>query len=469
MIRKPVAAGRFYPSAEKTLREQVATYLRKVSPIKDKIFGVLAPHAGYPYSGSTAGESLSHLANIDFNTVFVLAAAHTVYVDGAALIKKGFYQTPLGKCQIDEDATGELLRRSSLFEDVPHAHEDEHSIEVLLPFIQCIKENFKIVPLVLNTSNVDTLVEIGKNVAACMKTRKAVICVSSDLSHYPPANVAEKADMAVLESLKIAMRNGDIPYFHLANELIKEKAKYNMHTTACGQAAISAAASACLELGANHFEILKYTHSGKVSKDDSNVVGYGAGLFVKSSGELRAFELTEGMKKELLYYARRSIEYYLKNKKAITFELSENYRFNVPAAVFVTLKVNGNLRGCIGTMHPKHTLLDAVVNFAVAAAFEDPRFPSLCEKELKKTKIEISILSPMRRVNSYKEVVERKHGVYVKKGFASGTYLPQVWEHFRTREDFLRSLCAEKAGISPDAWKEKSTDIHVYTVDSFQE
>lgn len=120
-------------------------------------------------------------------------------------------------------------------------------------------------------------------------------------------------------------------------------------------------------------------------------------------------------------------------------------------------------------MEPRGSLADSVARYAVAAAFEDPRFGPVTAAEADKVKIEISALSPLRKVDSADAVEPGRHGVYIKKGRLSGTYLPQVWEHFKSKKDFLDSLCSEKAGLSPGSWKEKSTALYVYTVDSFEE
>ena len=175
------------------------------------------------------------------------------------------------------------------------------------------------------------------------------------------------------------------------------------------------------------------------------------------------------MKEALLFAARKSIDGRLKTGKAPEQPLSSWPEFNQPAAVFVTLTLGGQLRGCIGSLEPRGTLADAVSSYAGAAAFEDPRFSQVSAGELKKIEIEISVLSPLELVSGHEQVKQGVHGVYVKSGRRSGTYLPQVWEHFGTKEEFLSSLCQEKAGLAPDAWKEKSTALYVYTVDSFRE
>ncbi|MEA3306566.1 MAG: AmmeMemoRadiSam system protein B [Elusimicrobiota bacterium] len=471
MIKKATVAGRFYPKESSKLKDNVISYLRATEPLKNKVYGLLVPHAGYVYSGAIAGAGFSHIKEMDFDTIVFFAAAHTMHVDGAALMKEGFFETPLGQVEIDSDITQALLKKSKVFEDISEAHASEHSIEVQLPFLQVISnKKIKIVPLVLNTKNLKTLYEAGRAVAEVIKDKKTLICISSDLSHYPTGDTATKTDLAIMKALRMAVKSGDLSYFDLANKLVLSKARYEMDTAACGESAIIAGATACMQLGADDFKLLRYMHSGKISGDDSNVVGYGAGVFIENENKASgASEFSEDDKEHLLHYARQSIAYNLKNKKEMSMPLSDIPEFNVPAAVFVTLTENGSLRGCIGIMEARETLLDSIINFAGAAAFEDHRFAPLTEEELNDIKIEISILSPMVKVESYKDIEEGKHGVLIRKGRSSGTYLPQVWKHFKTRDEFLSSLCAEKAGLPALAWKEKSTDIYVYTVDSFEE
>ena len=200
------------------------------------------------------------------------------------------------------------------------------------------------------------------------------------------------------------------------------------------------------------------------------MVGYAAGVFCKTGKKKPGgITLTDGIKHELLAHARKSIEDYSKNGRITPVPMSQKLEFSQPAAVFVTLTEDGRLRGCIGSMGPNAGLADAVGSYAAAAAFNDRRFSPVSPSELPKIKIEISVLSPLKKAASYEEIEPRKHGVYAVKGAKSGTYLPQVWEHFKTREEFLSSLCSEKAGLSAEAWKEKSTALYIYTVDSFEE
>ncbi len=173
---------------------------------------------------------------------------------------------------------------------------------------------------------------------------------------------------------------------------------------------------------------------------------------------------------QLLDLARKSIEYYLDYNKKIILKNPDNPAFKEDRAVFVTLHKDGNLRGCIGHMHAQMSLDKAVIEMATASAFEDPRFPPVQKEELAKIEIEISVLSPMERITDYKKIRMGIDGVWIKKGFRSGVYLPQVaietgWD----RETFLRSLCSSKAGLSADAYKDPDTEIYIYQVEKFSE
>jgi hypothetical protein len=388
-----------------------------------------------------------------------------------ALLAEGAFETPLGRVQIDAEFCAGLLKEKELFEDLPRAHAAEHAVEVQLPFLQALKgDAVKIVPLLFNSSDEELLEAAGRAVGRAMKGRRALFCVSSDLSHYPPGDVAEMSDRSVLLALRQAMRNSAPGYFGLANSLLLAKAAAELDTTACGQAAMTAGAAAALELGCNDFELQLYTHSGKVSGDDSSVVGYGAGFFTEAKPKpAGALPLAAPLKAELLALARGSIADCLRTGKSVEQPLSPRPEFNQPAAVFVTLMLGGELRGCIGSLEPRGTLADMVAAYACAAALEDPRFEPVDGAELKKIKIEISVLSPLERAATAAAVKPGLHGVYVKSGRRSGTYLPQVWEHFGGKEEFLTSLCLEKAGLPAAAWKDGSAELYTYTVDNFEE
>lgn len=180
--------------------------------------------------------------------------------------------------------------------------------------------------------------------------------------------------------------------------------------------------------------------------------------------------MNEKDRSQLLELARRSIEHYLYDKKHYILDNFNNHTLLEERAVFVTLHKDENLRGCIGHMHARMPLYKAVIEMSAASAFEDPRFPAIQEEELGEIKIEISVLSPMEKISDYRQIRMGIDGVWIKKGFLSGVYLPQVatdtgWD----RETFLRSLCSSKAGLPEDAYKYPDTDIYIYQVEKFSE
>lgn len=180
------------------------------------------------------------------------------------------------------------------------------------------------------------------------------------------------------------------------------------------------------------------------------------------------FKISEANQKILLSLARKAIEEYLKTGNVLEYK-TDDKELLTPSAVFVTLTKKGQLRGCIGTTFPQHPLYQAVINMAIAAATEDPRFPPVNLDELKDIKIEISILSPLKRVFSYKDIKEKVHGVVVRREGRSGLFLPQVWEQLPKKEEFLSQLCWGKAGLPPNAWQDPKTELYIFTVFAFEE
>lgn len=174
----------------------------------------------------------------------------------------------------------------------------------------------------------------------------------------------------------------------------------------------------------------------------------------------------------LLALARKSLEKYLKNKEVIDFSADKNSELMSFAAVFVTLTKKGALRGCVGTTDPQYPLCEAVVRMSLAAALHDSRFFPLTLEELPETKIEISVLSPFKKIETAGDIIPGEHGVFVQKDGKSGLFLPQVWQHFKgknAKTEFLNELCLQKAGLPQSAWKDPLTELFVFTVFSFED
>ncbi|MBM3245379.1 MAG: AmmeMemoRadiSam system protein A [Candidatus Omnitrophica bacterium] len=179
--------------------------------------------------------------------------------------------------------------------------------------------------------------------------------------------------------------------------------------------------------------------------------------------------LNKEERKKLLEIARKSIETYLKTGKKI--ELKEkDPLLSKENGAFVTLRMHGELRGCIGNLVGRGPLYLTIRDMAVEAATGDPRFTSLGPEELNDVDIEISVLSPLKQASSADEIELGKHGVLIKKGFNSGVFLPQVaTETGWSKEEFLTNLCVHKAGLAGDAWKDKTTEIYIFTAEIFSE
>jgi AmmeMemoRadiSam system protein B/AmmeMemoRadiSam system protein A len=469
--RRPAVAGSFYPEEPKELKQMVEKFLScDVAPAGRDTFAVLVPHAGYVYSGITAGAGFAAVRNIKFDTAIIIAISHRYAIDGAALYSGSAFDTPLNTICIDTKLNENLKKSSKFFKYHDQAHEEEHSIEVQLPFLQIVNPDTKIVPILVNTYDLDILESIGNAVGKVASENNALVVISSDLSHYPPARIAEKSDKSLLTALSISMQYEDPTYFRLANRLLLKKGLSGLETAACGETAIIAGIYCAIKQGANEFKLINYTNSGFAKGADSfSVVGYGTGIFVKSENPKDYFELSAKQKQKLLDSARNGMEYYVRNGKMQKTELSDDPRFNVPAAVFVTLHKNGALRGCIGNLKAEGMLEDEINKYACLAAFEDSRFSPVAEDELENISIEISILSRLKRIKSLDEITEGKHGVFVCQGLKTGTYLPQVWKHFKTKKEFINSLLCEKAGLPAGALKDSKTKLYTYTVQSFEE
>ncbi|MEK6646760.1 MAG: AmmeMemoRadiSam system protein A [Candidatus Firestonebacteria bacterium] len=172
----------------------------------------------------------------------------------------------------------------------------------------------------------------------------------------------------------------------------------------------------------------------------------------------------------LLNVARQTLELYLSSGKSPKFDF-DNAIFKEKYGAFVTLhNKNGELRGCIGQIEGIQPLLNTVVEMAKSSATEDPRFSSLSFEELKDISIEISVLSPLKKIENVDEIELGKHGVLVRKGMRSGVFLPQVATETKwSKEEFLNNLCAGKAGLPFNAWKDKDTDVYIFSAQIFSE
>lgn len=485
-VRKPAVAGTFYPGQAAQLGRMVDDFLRIAATpetqIPGQVIGLIAPHAGYVYSGQVAAFAYSAVSNTDYDLVLVLGPSHRMPVSTVAVYTSGSFVTPLGSVPIDEETAKALVGLGDGFEDDPEAHSGEHSVEVQLPFLQRVLGNFKIVPMVTGDLPPARCEELGLALARCVKGKNVLLVASSDLTHYPAYDDATRIDRETLESWKTM----DLEKIYSKEADAMRKPVRNLAVTMCGSAAVMIITAASKALGADAIKVLKYANSGDVSGDRTQVVGYGAAAMYKSSkggagsrsaGQAKAQPTASGKndetlaraeRKKLLSIARVSIDAVLRKKPVPDFKVAEPALTGHRGA-FVTLHRAGQLRGCIGRFTADEPLYRVVSTMAVAAATQDHRFSPVTLPELDKIEIEISVLSPLRKMGGIDELELGKHGIYVTRGMRSGCYLPQVADETGwSKEEFLGHCCLEKAGLDADAWK-KDADVFLFTAEVFSE
>jgi AmmeMemoRadiSam system protein B/AmmeMemoRadiSam system protein A len=470
-------AGSWYTASKAELESQLKSYLDAANPpkIDGDIIAVIVPHAGYVYSGPVAAYSYKALVGRSIKTVIIIGFSHRRYFDGIAIYDRGSWRTPLGDIQIDEELAKEIESKNPRIKFNPELFSDENSVEMQVPFIQAALGNIKIVPIAFGTQNYSdaqslaaTLAEIASSRPESGGTRNDVLVVAStDLSHYRSYQDAVNTDN------------------HTVNALSKLKAKefYDEAKMGscelCGLMPVTTALLVAQNLGYDKIETLKYANSGDTAGDKGRVVGYLSAVIYKesvvSSRESVVKEkkeqqmLNETQRKRLLQIAREAITSFVRDGKRKTFT-EKDAILNKPMGAFVTLHEGGELRGCIGNMVGSGPLHQTVADMAIEAATGDPRFQRLSAKEVDKIKIEISVLSPLKKVKGADEIKIPGDGVIVRRGFSSGVYLPQVaTETGWSKEQFLTSLCAHKAGLSADAWKDPATELYTFTAEVFGE
>jgi len=465
-VRPPAVAGQFYPQEASALKKMVDEFLGAVpdQELDGRLIAIVSPHAGYVYSGQTAAYAFSLLHSRRYNTVILIGPSHHMRINKAVIYPSGAWRTPLGTLKIDGDIVDELLACPDIISDTrPFA--PEHSLEVMLPFLQTVwhTSNFKIVPILVNYPGNKLCSSLSQTIVQVMRDRQDILIVAStDMSHRHPDARARQMDKLTINTMEKYDTDGLITYLS------------GGETELCGSAAVITTMLACRQLGANKITCLHYANSGDITGDKSSVVGYGAFAITsqikkKPPAKGETGMLNQKQRELLLRIAREAIASYLKSGKKPDFEITDPM-LREDRGAFVTLHKSGMLRGCIGSILPREPLWQAVRNMAIESAFRDTRFQPLDASELDKIDIEISVLSVPRKVKNADEIRLGEHGVIVSCYGRSGVFLPQVaTETGWSKEEFLRHLCADKAGLSPDAWKDAQTDLLVFTAEVFSE
>lgn len=263
-VRQSSVSGLFYPADAAELEKQVAGFLarEKPRPEQGRVMGIIAPHAGYMYSGVTAGMAYASLAGESYEAVVIVSPSHRDFFDGVSVFPGDAYETPLGRVPIDKELRKAMLEACPILHATPRGHGEEHAVEVHIPFLQKALPPFGILPLVMGHQTRRTCVHLGEAIARVMRDKRVLLIASSDLSHYHQAAVAERMDSVFVDAV------GRFDPDEVMEVIEAGTAE------ACGGGPIVAVMVALRSMGATRIEVVHHCTSGDITGDRRSVVGY---------------------------------------------------------------------------------------------------------------------------------------------------------------------------------------------------
>jgi MEMO1 family protein len=434
-VRHPAVAGVFYPADPEVLRKTVQNLLDHAEQHHIPPKALVVPHAGLIYSGAIAASAYASLINHHhkITKIVLLGPAHTLYFKGIAYDPVDYFATPLGEIKQDQDLL-QRIKEFSYVHALPQAHTKEHCLEVQLPFCQMIFPQFTILPLVVGETSEEEVAQLLNKVWGEDET---LIIISSDLSHYLPYDQAQTTDNKTCIAID-TLNAESIP-----------------HKGACGYYPLRGFLHHARK---NHLygHLLDLRNSGDTVGNKSKVVGYASYYFYQN------LHFADHCGDELKYLAKQALRLRAEDNINLRIDYEDfNELLQIRLPTFVTLKKNGMLRGCMGTLTSQEHLADNVIHNSIKAGFADPRFPHLTRTELEDISLSISILSPLEPLH-FKDEDDLKaqlhpgtDGLVLISDGHQATFLPSVWDQLHTREEFLAHLKL-KMGVTTNYW---STDI----------
>lgn len=469
--REAYAAGKFYSGDKVSLEADMKQLFASAKANElTEVRSIVVPHAGYPYSGIVAASGYNQIdAKKEYEHIFVIASSHTAHYKGASIYARGNYETPLGEVIVDRTFATQLIQDHEIFSYQAKAHITEHSLEVQLPFLQYhLQKPFTIIPIVIGTQDANACKEIASALEPYFNENNLFV-ISTDFSHYPKYDDANAVDQKTADAVS---SNSKERFLKVLKENESEGIP-NLATAMCGWSSVLTLLNLTADNSDYKYRQVQYMNSGDASyyPDKNRVVGYYAIAVTAGNTEndKTGFSLSEKDKIQLLEIARSTVEEYVINGKKPILDISQySESVKTPCGAFVTLHKDDNLRGCIGRFDASEPLYEVVQEMAISAATKDYRFSRVGKDELKDIELEISVLTPMKKISSVDEIVLGKHGVYIVQGNRSGTFLPQVaTETGWTLEQFLGHCSRDKAGIGWEGWK--NADVFIYEALVFQE
>lgn len=432
-VRPAAVAGLFYPGDSRALAQAVDGLIGAAPIQSGTPKALIVPHAGYVYSGTTAGAAYAQIVPLRsrIRRVVLIGPNHRVSLRGVAASSAAAFETPLGPVPVDREA----VDRAQSFPFVAvndDAHAGEHGLEVHLPFLQRCLDAFEIVPLIVGETNAD---DVASLLGALWGGDETLIVVSSDLSHYLPYDAACRSDAEAARAIETldpdALGQDEACGGHPIRGLLRRAADLDLRATPLGM-----------------------FNSGDTAGDRERVVGYGAWTFEAAA----TARLTDADRVRLKEIAREAVRTGAASGATPSVDLAAlPWPLRAHRACFVTIAVEGELRGCIGSPAPVQPLAVDVARNAVRAATTDPRFHRMTEAEADRAEASISILSTPRPLDASSEAAlaaalePGRDGLTIRAGSRAGLFLPQVWKQVPDAGDFVRYL-KEKAGIGVDEW-----------------
>jgi AmmeMemoRadiSam system protein B/AmmeMemoRadiSam system protein A len=472
-------AGSWYPASARELENQIDGFLKNVPDRPDENFmALILPHAGYKYSGQTAVYGLKSLNKKSINTVIVLGPSHRYpLLNSASIPSVDYISTPLGKVELDQSVI-RVLKKEKFIVSKSQVHMSEHSVQMEIPLLQRILGNFKIVPVVLGQLDKSTIYKMASLIKSVADSHTLVIA-SSDFVHFGPSygyvpfklDVEKEVKKLNMGAVKFIMHKDTDGFLKYINQT---------RATICGRIPIAVLLATVPKRA--EAMMFHYETSIPVTGDKTNFVSYISMGFKGSFGkgvkskmtDINGFVLDNSDKIELLKLARISLEYYLKNGVHIPLDqtgITITPHMKQIMGAFVTLKRNGDLRGCIGEIFPRRELYKAVMDHAVDAAVHDPRFNPVGFSELSELIIEISALTKPVPIAGYKDFIVGRHGIVLSKAGRSAVFLPQVAPEQGWQVEQTLTHLSLKAGLPADAWKSGASfsvfEAIVFGEDSF--
>jgi len=461
-VRPYLQTGPWYPADATQLQKMLDGFFAQVPPAENPgaIVGLIAPHAGYAYSGLCAARAYRRLAGgRAIQRVILLGSSHHRGYYGACVSDHSAYATPLGTVAVDTGICRTLAAKK-IFKSDRGIMANEHSIENQLPFLQkaLARDRFKIVPILFGSLDKKDFAALAETIAAYIDGQTLVVA-SSDLTHYGE----NFAYTPFADDLKNRLTVLDAGLIETIERLDFENYwRYREKTgiTTCGFVPMGIMIK--LFAGKNtSCSRVDYSKSGDRNGDYSTSVSYASLLFTRGGAAADGTNSLDGSEQKLLLeLARTTLLNHFQNKRIsdnLEIGFAKLPKLRQKLGVFVTLRRNGELRGCIGSIVGVEPLCRGVAANAIHAAIDDPRFAPLRPEELARIKIEISVMTPLRPVDDYRVIRLGTDGVVIRDGSAQAVFLPQVaTETGWSLEQFMGRLC-QKAGLERDTYKTSRT------------